>query len=205
MESRSPALQTDSSMSESPEKSVFHYGYTTGVYTVNSTVERVVVQSLSRVWLFGTPRTATHQASLSFTISWSLLELMSIESVMPSNHLILCVPFSSCPQSFPASGSFLMSQFFTPGGQSIGASTWASVLPMNIQDRFPLGWTCLILQSKGLSKVFSYTAVQKHQFFSAQPSLWPNSHIHTRLLEKSALTTWTFVRKVTSLFFNMLS
>ena len=206
MESRSPALQTDSSMSESPEKSVFHYGYTTGVYTVNSTVERVVVQSLSHVWLFGTTRTAAHQASLSFTISWSLLELMSIESVMPSNHLILCVPFSSCPQSFPASGSFLMSQFFIPGGQSIGTSTWASVLPMNIQDRFPLGWTCLIsLQSKGLSKVFSNTTVQKHQFFSTQPSLWSNSYIHTWPLEKSALTTRTFVSKVTSLFFNMLS
>ena len=102
MESRSPALQTDSSMSESPEKSVFHCGYTTGVYTVNSTVERVVVQSLSRVWLFGTPRTAAHQASLSFTISWSLLELMSIELVRPSNHLILCRPLFLLPSVFPS-------------------------------------------------------------------------------------------------------
>ena len=84
------------------------------------------------------------------------------------------IPFSSCPQSFPASGSFLMSQFFTAGGQSIGASALASVFPMNIQDWFPLGWTGWIsLQSKGLSRVFSNITVQKHQFFSAQPSYCP--------------------------------
>ena len=94
------------------------------------------------------------------------------------------VPFSSCLQSFPASGSFLRSQFFTSGGQSIGASV--SVLPMNIQDWYPLGLTAWIsLQSEGLSRVFSNTTVQKHQFFSAQPCLWSNSHIHTWLLEKS--------------------
>ena len=82
------------------------------------------------------------------------------------------IPFSSCPQFFPASGSFLMSQLFTAGGQSIGASASASVLPMNIQDWFPLGLTDLIfLQFKGLSRVFSSTTIQKHQFFSAQPSL----------------------------------
>ena len=93
------------------------------------------------------------------------------------------VPFSSCLQSFPAAGSFQMSQFFTSGGQSIGAS--ASVLPMNIQDWFPLGWTSWIsLQSKGLSRVFSNTTVQKHQFFGAQLSSQSNSHIHTWLLEK---------------------
>ena len=90
------------------------------------------VQSLSHVRLFVTPWTAAHQASLSITQSWSLLKLMSIESVMPSNHLILVIPFSSCLQSFPASGSFLMSQFFPSGGQIIGVSTSASVLPMNI-------------------------------------------------------------------------
>ena len=85
------------------------------------------------------------------------------------------VPFSSCLQSFPASGSFPMSQFFTSGGQSIGVSASASVLPMNIQDWSPLGWTGLIsLQSKGLSRVFSNTTVQKHQFFSAQLSLRSN-------------------------------
>ena len=93
--------------------------------------------------------------------------------------------FSSCPQSVPASGSFPMSQFFTSGAQSIGVSASASVLPMNIQDWFPLGLTGLIsLQSKGLSRVFSNNTVQKHQFFSIQPSWWYNSHIHTWLLEK---------------------
>ena len=95
------------------------------------------------------------------------------------------VPFSSCPQSFPASGSFQMSQFFTSGGQNIGVSASASVLPMSIQDWFPLGWTGWIsLQSKGLLRVFSNTTVQKHQFFGAQLSLWSNSRIHTWLLEK---------------------
>ena len=91
------------------------------------------VQSLSCVRLFATSWTAARQASLSFTNAWSLLKLMSIQSVMPSNHLILCRPFS-CLQSFPASGSFPMSQFFSSGGQSIGASALASVIPMNIQD-----------------------------------------------------------------------
>ena len=94
------------------------------------------------------------------------------------------IPFSSSLQSFPASRSFLMSQFFTSGGQSIGVSDTASVLTMNNQDLFPLGLTGLILLSKGLSRVFSNTTVQKHQSFDAQPSLWSNSHIHTWLLEK---------------------
>ena len=93
--------------------------------------------------------------------------------------------FSSCLQPFPASGSFQMSQFFASGGESIGVSASASILPMNIQDWFPLGWTgCISLQSKGLSRVFSNTTVQKHQNFSAQPSLEFNSHICTWLLEK---------------------
>ena len=91
------------------------------------------VQLLSHVQLFKTPWTAAHQASLSFTNSRSLLKLMSSESVMPSNHLIFCRPLSSCPQSFAASVSFPMSLFFTPGGQSIGASASASVISMNIQ------------------------------------------------------------------------
>ena len=153
----------------------------------------VVVQSLSCVQLIATSWTAAHQASLSFTVSWSWLKPMSIVSVMPSNHLILYRPFSSCLQSFPASGSFPMSQFFSSDGQSLDAS--ASVLPMNIQGWFPLGWTgCISLQSKGLSRVFSNTTVQKNQFFCAPLSLWSNSHIHTRLLEKTiALTRWTFV------------
>ena len=95
------------------------------------------------------------------------------------------VPFSSCPQSFPASGSFPKSQFLTSSGQSIGVSASTSVLPMNTQDWSPLGCTGWIsLQSKGLSAVFSNTTVQKHQFFSAQLSSQSNSHIHTWALEK---------------------
>ena len=98
------------------------------------------------------------------------------------------IPFSSCLQSFPASVSFPMSQFFASGGQRIGVSASASILPMSIQDWFPLGLTGLIsLQSKELSRVFSNTIVQKHQFFGIQLSLWSNSHIHTWLLEKSEL------------------
>ena len=94
-------------------------------------------------------------------------------------------PFSSCPQSFPASRSFPMSQLFTSGDQSIGVSASASVLPMNIQDWFPLELIHLLsLLSKELSKVFSSTTVQKHQFFGTQPSLWSNSHLHTWLREK---------------------
>ena len=90
------------------------------------------------------------------------------------------IPFSSCLQSFPASGSLPMSQFFASGGQSIGVSASASVLPMNTQDWFPLEWTGWIsLKSKGCSRVFSSTTVQKHQFFGAQLSLWSNSHIYT--------------------------
>ena len=94
-------------------------------------------------------------------------------------------PFCSCLQSFPASGSFLISQFFPSGGQSTRVSALASVLPMNIQDWSPLGWTGLTsLQSKGLSRIFSNTTDQKHQFFGAQLSSQSNSHIHTWLLEK---------------------
>ena len=95
------------------------------------------------------------------------------------------VPFFSHLQSFPASVAFLISWLFTSGGQSIGASASASVLPMNIQGWFPLGWTGWISwQSKGLSVIFSNTTVQKHQFFGAQLYLWPNFHIYTWLLEK---------------------
>ena len=112
----------------------------------------IVVQSLSYIQLFVTPWTAAHQASLSFTLSWGLLKLMSIESTMPSNHLILCCPLLPSSASFPASRSFPVSWLFTSGGQSIGAL--ASVLPVNIQGWFSLGLTGLIsLQSKGLSRV----------------------------------------------------
>ena len=122
----------------------------------------------------------------SFPILHQLLELAQThvhwvgDAIQPS-----VVLFSSCLRSFPASESFPMSQFFASGGQSIGDSDSASVLPMNIQDWFPLGLTGLItLQSKGLSRVFSNPTVQKHQFFRAQLSLWSNSHIHTWLLAK---------------------
>ena len=113
-------------------------------------------------------------------------------------------PFSSCPQSFSVSGSFPVSQLFLSGGQSIGVSAW--VLPINIQGWFLLGLTGLIsLLSKGLSRVFSSTTIWKHQFFSAQPSLWSNSHIHTWTGKIIALAIWTFVSKVISSLFNMLS
>ena len=126
------------------------------------------------------------------------------DAIQPSHPLS---PFSSCLQSFPATGSFPMSWLFPSGGQSIGASASTSVLPMNIQGGFPLGLTSLIsLLSKELSRVFSSTTVRKHQFFSAQPSLWSNSQIRTWLLEKAmTLTIWTFVSKVMSQLFNMLS
>ena len=95
------------------------------------------------------------------------------------------ISFTSCLQYFPASRSFPMSQFFSSGDQSIGASASASILPVNIQDWFPLGWTGWIsLQSKWLSRVFSSTTIQKHQFFGAQPTLWSKSHICTWLVEK---------------------
>ena len=151
---------------------VIHYQICPHWHGSNISGRFVVVQSLSCVWLFATPWTAACQASLSITISWNLLKLMSIELVMPSNHLILCCPLFLPPSIFPMSGSFQMSQLFVSGGQSIGVSASTSVLPMNIQDWFPLGWTGWIsLQSKGLSRVFSNTTVQKHQFFGTQLSL----------------------------------
>ena len=131
---------------------------------------------------------------------------MSFELVMPSNRLILCHPLCSCLQSFPASGPFPMSQLFVSGGQSIGAS--ASVLPINILDWFPLGLTGWIsLQFKGLSRVFSNTTVQKHQFFGAQLSLYivQLSHPYMTPGKTIALTRPTFVSKVMSLVFNTLS
>ena len=130
------------------------------------------VQSLSCVWLFVAPWTAACQASLSITNLQSLVKLMSIELVMPSNHLIICHPLFFLPSNFPASGSFPTSQFAASGSQSIGASASASVLPMNIQDWLPLGWTGWISWlSKGLSRVCSNTTAQKHQFFGTQLSL----------------------------------
>ena len=110
------------------------------------------------------------------------------------------VPFSSCPQSFPASGSFQMSQLFAWGGQSTGVSASTSVLPMNTQNWSPLEWTGWIsLQSKGLSRVFSNTTVQKHQFFGTQPSSQSNTHPYMTTGKTIALTRRTFVGKVMSL------
>ena len=115
-------------------------------------------QSLSCVQLFVTPWTAACQASLSITNSRSLLKLMSIELVMPSNNLSSVIHFSSCPQYLPASVSFQMSQLFASGGQSIGVSASKSLLQMNTKYWSPLGWTgCISLQSKGLLRVFSNT------------------------------------------------
>ena len=165
-----------------------------------------LVQSLSRVQLFATPWTAAHQALLFFTVSWSLLKYMSIESVRHPAISSFAVLFSFCFQSIPASGSFPVSQLFASSGQSIGASAWASVLPMNIQDWFPLGFTGLIsLLYKGLSRVFFSTTVWKHQFFGSQPSLWYNSHIHTRPLGRPELvagpfTSWLVSEVIFSVF-----
>ena len=130
------------------------------------------VQSLSCVWLFVTPWTATCQASLSITNNQSPSKPMSIGSMMPSNHLILCLPLPLLPSILPSIRFFSSESALPSGGQSIGVWVSTSVLPMNTQDWSPLGWTDWIsLQSKGLSRVFSNTTVQKHQFFCAQLSL----------------------------------
>ena len=116
------------------------------------------------------------------------------------------VPFSSCPQSFPASGSFQMSQLYASDGQSTGVSASTSVLPMNTQDCSPLGWAgWMSFQSKGLSRVFSNTTVQKHQFFSAWLFPQSNSHPYMTTGKTIALTRWTFVGKAMSLLFNIFS
>ena len=126
-----------------------------------------------------TPWTAARQDSLSISNSWSLLKLKSIESVMPSSHFILCLPLFLLLSIFSSIRVFSNQSVLLRGGQSIGVSASASVLPMNIQDRSPLGWTSWIsLQSKGLSRVFSNTTVQEHQFFRAQLSLCSSSLIH---------------------------
>ena len=131
---------------------------------------------LSCVWLFVTPRTSACQAPLSSTISWSLLKFTFIGRWCDLGISSSTTPLSFCLQSVPASGSFSMSRLFASAGQSIGASV--TDFPMNIYGWYTLGLTGLIsLLCKGLSKVFSSTVVRKHQFFSAQPSLWSNSHI----------------------------
>ena len=160
------------------------------------------VQSLSHVWLFATPWTAACKASLSFTNSWILLKFMSSSwrcHPIISSSVIL---FSSCLQSFPVIGYFLMSKLFTSVGQSTGVSASASVLPMNIQDWFPLGWTGWIsLKSKGLSRVFSNTTVKSinSSVLSLLYSLTLTS-IHDTTGKTIALTRHTFVGKVISTF-----
>ena len=155
------------------------------------------VQSLSHVWLFATPWTTACQASLSVTNSWSL----PLSQWCPPTISYSVIPFSSCLQSAPTSGSFQMSQFFASSGQSIGVSASASVLPMNTQDWSPLGWAGWIsLQSKGLLRVFSNTTkasvFQCSAFFIVQLS-----HPYMTTGKIIALTRWTFVGKVMSLLF----
>ena len=161
------------------------------------------VQLLSHVRLFVTPWTAARQVSLSITNSRSSLKLTSIELVMPFNHLILCHPFLLMPSIFPSIRSFPTSQFFISSGQSIEASASASILPMNIQDWFPLGWTgWMSFQSKELSRVFSSKAsiLWCSAFFIVQLS-----HPYVTTGKTIAWTRWTFVGKVMFLLFNMLS
>ena len=151
------------------------------------------VQSLSHVPLFQTPWSATCQASLSVANSWSLLKVMSIESVMPSNHVI--VPFSSCLQSFPASGSLQMSQFFTSGGQSIDISASASVLLVNIQEWFPLGltgWISLLARD-------SWSLLQHHSSKASVIEYIDSVKFPTLKVFIALLCKWKWVKKVKSL------
>ena len=143
------------------------------------------VQLLSHVRLFVTPQTAAPQAFLSTINSQSLLKLMSIESVMPSKHLILWCLLLPPPSIFPSMRVFSNESVLCIRWPKYWSFSFSIILPRNTQDWSPLGWTGWIsLQSKGLSRVFSNTTVQNHKFFSAQASLWSNSHIHIWLLEK---------------------
>ena len=152
------------------------------IWTKITSVQFTSVQSLSRVGLSVTPWIETHQASLSITHSRSSLRLRSISQWCHPAISSSVVPFSSCTQSFQASDSFPMSQLFAWGGQSTGVSALTSFLPKKSQGWSPSEWTGWI--SKGLSRVFSNTTVQKHQFFGTQLSSQSNSHIHTWPQEK---------------------
>ena len=155
------------------------------MYFFGTRIQFSSVQSLSCVQRFVTPWIAACQASLSIINSQRSLKFMSIESMMPSSHLILCCPLLFLPQSLLASMSFPISQLFAWGGQSTGVSALASFLPKKSPGWSPSEWTGWIsLQSKGLSRVFSNTTVQRHQFFGTQLSSQSNSHIRTWLLEK---------------------
>ena len=143
------------------------------------------VQSLSCIWLFSTLWTIAHQASLSITNSQSLPKPMSIESVMPSKHLILCCPLLLLPSIFASIRVFSNESTLRIRWPKYWSFRFNTVLPVNTQDWSPLGWTGWIsLQSKRLSRVFSNTTIQKYQFFSTQLSSQSNSHIHTWPLEK---------------------
>ena len=149
------------------------------------------VQSLICVRLFATPWIAARQASLSITNNQSSPKLMCIELVMPSSHFILCGPLPLLPPIPPSIRVFSNEQLFGWGGQSIGVSAWASVLPMNSQDWPPSEWTGWIsLQSKGLARVYSSTTVKKHQFFGTQLSSQSNSHIQYHWLKKPIFWIW---------------
>ena len=149
------------------------------------TVQFSSVQSLSHVRLFATPWIAARQASLSITNSRSSLRLTSIESMISSSHLVLCLPLLSCPNPSQHQSLFQWVNSSHEVAKVLEFQLWHHSFQTNTQDWSPLEWTSWIsLQSKGLSRVFSNTTVQKHQFFGAQPSSQSNSHIHTWPLEK---------------------
>ena len=150
----------------------------------SNTIPLSSVQLLSYVWLFAVPWTTAHQASLLITNSQSLIKLMSVELVMPSNCFTLCCHLLLLPPIFPSIRVFSSESVLCIRWPEYWSFSFNMSPSMNIQDWFPLGLTGLIFQSKGLSRVFSNTAVQKHQFFGTQRSLLSNSHIHTWLLEK---------------------
>ena len=179
------------------------------MFSTNFWLQFSSVQSLSRVQLFATPWTAARQSSLSITNSRSLLKLMSIDSVMPSNHLILFCPFYSHLQSFPALGSFQMSQLFTSGGQSTGVSGSASVFPMNIQAgliSFRMDWLALLAVQGTLKSLLQHhsskASILQYSAFFYSPTL---TSIHDYWKKTIALSRQTFVDKGMSLLFNMLS
>ena len=156
-----------------------------------------------------TPWTAAHQASLSITSSQSLLKLMPIESVMPSNCLILCCPLLLLPSIFSlskASGSFPVSQFFTSDGQNIGVSASASVLPKNTKDWSPLEWPgCISLKSKRLTSLIQHNSSKASIHWHSVFFIVQLSYLYMTTGKTIALTIWTFVSKVMSLLSNMLS
>ena len=165
-----------------------------------------VIQSLTHVWLFVPPWTAACQVALSFTLFWSLLRLMSIESVMLPNHLILCCTFSSYLQSFPASGSFGVSQLFVSSGRSIGAS--ASASPSNEYSgliSFRIDWFGLLAVQGTLKSLLQHHSLKASILWCSTFFMIQLSHPYMATGKTIALTAWTFVGKVMSLLFNTQS